>query len=353
MANEHDARLAALRLQSLFASRASADGSGAKLATVEFALGAAGIVGSSGWVLLARSAQVGLGPALLWMQKNKLHDVNVIVDDAEITDADIAAVLSRRAGLFNLEISVWYSRGNQLVAASPAVIGASKIASSEHLEFAQIIEQSGAVLICEHGVVAGEVLGLEVCRVIDGVIDGVMENEQDATRLEARLEIGVGAHDREMFQMVNGREATLESLTKVVSTVREHRQLGAPRHPLNQLGAERLYREMLIADPQLIGASKLHRAEPPIARANLKDPTPCVAIGDTHDNTNSRAVVVVCSAIVDTDLVTFAADARLRLAPEAELVLAVAPNNVLPSMQQLAMALREPARFTVVDQFRC
>ncbi len=341
VANDHDARLAALRLQSLVATNsveaaAAKTSAKNKLDAVEFALGASGIDGSSGWVLLTRSAQAGLGPALLWMHKNKLHSVNVIVDDP-----DVAAVLARRAELFELNISVWSVRDNQLVAAVPAAVGANLTASSEHLKFAPMIERSGADLVCEHGVLSGEVLGLEVCRVVDDTtgVDG---------DLAARLEIGVGAHDREMFQMVNGRDATLESLAKVVNTVRAHRQPGAAKHPLNQLGAERLYREILIADPQLIGATNLKRAEPPVPRDNLKDPTPCVSIGDM----NSRAVVVVCSAIVDTDLVTFAADARLRLAPDAELVLAVAPNNVLPSMQQLASALRKPARFAVVDQFR-
>jgi len=341
VANDHDARLAALRLQSLVATTsvatvAAKTSAKNKLDTVGFVLGAAGIDGSSGWVLLVKSARAGLGPALLWMNKNKLHSVNVIVDDG-----DSAAVLARRAELFDLNISVWSVRDNQLVAAVPAAVGANLTASSEHLKFAPMIERSGSDLVCEHGVLSGEVLGLEVCRVVDDAADA-------GGGWAARIEIGVGAHDREMFQMVNGREATLESLTKVVNDVRAHRQLGALKHPLNQLGAERLYREILIADPQLIGATNLERAEPPVARDNLKDPTPCVAIGDT----SGRAVVVVCSAIVDTDLVTIAADARLRLAPDAELVLAVAPNNVLPSMQQLASALRKPARFAVVDQFR-
>ena len=343
MANDHDARLNSLRLQSLVAKHSAAvlgTNAGAKVSaklnTIEFALGASGINGSIGWVLITQSAIAGLGPALLWMMKNKLQGVNVVVDNP-----DVAAVLARRAELFELDISVWSVRDNQLVAAVPADVGVNLTAPKEHLMFAPMIEQSGADLVCEHGVLSGEVLGLEVCRVVDDVADA-------AGGRAARIEIGVGAHDREMFQMVNGRVVTLESMAKVVNTVRAHRMPGAAKHPLNQLGAERLYREILIADPQLVGADNLKRAEPPVARANLKDPLPCVLIGDT----SGREVVVVCSAIVDADLVAFAADARLRLSPDAELVLAVAPNNVLPSMQKLASALRKPARFAVVAQFR-
>ena len=347
MATDHAARLKALRLQSLFATRSAAmlgTDAGAKaspkLETIEFALGASGIDGSIGWVLLTQSAIAGLGPALLWMRKNELRGVNVIVDDP-----DVAAVLARRAELFELDISVWSVRDNQLVAAAPAVVDARLSAPQEHLKFAPMIEQSGADLVCEHGVLSGEVLGLEVCRVVDDVVDS-------AGGRAARIEIGVGAHDREMFRMVNGLVVTPESLAKVVNTVRAHRMPGAAKHPLNQLGAERLYREILIADPQLVGAAYLNRAEPPVARANLKDPIPCVLTGVSIGDTTDREVVVACSAIVDADLVTFAADARLRLSPDAELVIAVAPNNVLPSMQKLAAALRKPARFAEVAQFR-
>ena len=126
MANDHAARLKALRLQSLVATHSAAIlGTNAgvkvipKLNTIEFALGASGIDGSIGWVLLTQSAIAGLGPALLWMSKNELRGVNVIVEDP-----DVAAVLARRAELFELDISVWSVRDNQLVAAAPAVVDA-------------------------------------------------------------------------------------------------------------------------------------------------------------------------------------------------------------------------------------
>ncbi|MHB1130123.1 MAG: hypothetical protein ACYC06_08765, partial [Ilumatobacteraceae bacterium] len=164
----------------------------------------------------------------------------------------------------------------------------------------------------------------------------------------ARLEIGVGAHDRELFQMINGISSTVEALTKVVQVVLRYRHESNENHPLNRLGAERFFRDVLIAKPQLVGAHQLTRAEPPVARLNLKDAIPCVAVGEASGTT----LVVVCSAIIDTDLVPFAADARLSLDPNAELVLAVAPNNVLPSMTRLANALHHRARFAVVDEFR-
>ncbi|MEK7292696.1 MAG: hypothetical protein AAB088_04550 [Actinomycetota bacterium] len=332
MASDHESRLAKLRLSTLVRSHQRLHGGDdSVIAEVDFSLGAAGIIGASGWVLVVQSPERGLGPALLWMDKYHLAQVNVIVESG-------ADVIARRARLFDLNISVWSVVGDELIAATPAPVAPPVVVPARHLSFSEIIEQAGATVVSEHGVLAGEILGLEVCRVVD---DPLEESGM-------RLAIGVGAHDRELFHMVNGNSPTLESLAKVVREVLRLRRQGAEKHPLNQLGAERLFREILVAKPQLVGADRLNRAEPPVARLNLKDPIPCVATGQA----SSAKIVVVCSAIIDTDLVPFAADARLALEPNADLVLAVAPNNVLPSMKRLANALHHPARFVVVAEFR-
>ena len=74
----------------------------------------------------------------------------------------------------------------------------------DHLAFMSMLSEAGTEVVIEHGVVAGEVLGLEVARVLDE--DGV-----------AKLRIGVGAHDREMFKMLHGDVSTIEQLQKVVN----------------------------------------------------------------------------------------------------------------------------------------
>lgn len=333
MVNDHEARLALLRLSALVASHQLHQGGGVtEITAIDFSLGTGGIIGTTGWLLVLQSPERGLGPALLWMNKHNLTELNVIVE----TDG---AVLARRAALFALHVNVWSVVDNELISAIPAPVVLPVVVPAHHLSYMEFIQLAGATVVCEHGVLAGEVSGLEVCRVVD--------DSQAAGG--ARLEIGVGAHDRELFQMINGISPTLESLTKVVQVVAQHRHVGAEKHPLNRLGAERLLREILIAKPGLVGAQRLNRAEPPVARLNLKDAIPCVAVGEA----SGTKLVVVCSAIIDTDLVPFAADARLCLDPSAELMLAVAPNNVLPSMTRLADALHPRARFVVVDEFRC
>ncbi len=142
----------------------------------------------------------------------------------------------------------------------------------------------------------GEVRGLEVCRVVTDEITGT-----------PRLEVGVGQHDREAFQMLHGDVPTVEALAKVVAAVEPHRRYGADPHPLNRLGREQALRARLIDEPSLVGASRVDAISSPLARPNLKDPQPSVA----------RAVIdgvqttLVVSTGVDLEVVPFATDARL------------------------------------------
>ena len=79
-----------------------------------------------------------------------------------------------------------------------------------------MIIEGGATPAVEHGVLVGEVRGLEVCRVVT-----------DAQTGAARLEVGIGQHDREAFQMLHGDVPTVEALAKVVAAVAPHREYGA------------------------------------------------------------------------------------------------------------------------------
>ena len=187
----------------------------------------------------------------------------------------------------------------------------------------------------------GDVRGLEVCRVVD-----------DAHLGTTRLEVGVGAHDREAFQMLHGDVPTRESLRRIVEVVRQHRRVGAPQHPLNRLAAERFVRWRVIDDPSLVGAVAMDVAEPPVPRTNLKDPVPCVAVG--HDAAGRR-VVAVCASGVELDLVPYAADARLAVETAepgvgggTRLVLVTPARDQVRIITELAGLLRRPGELVAV-----
>lgn len=187
---------------------------------------------------------------------------------------------------------------------------------------------------------AGEVHGLEVSRVVDDPYLGA-----------TRLEVGVGVHDREAFAMLHGDEPAPEALARIVEIVKAHRQPGAPQHPLNRFGRERLLRWRAIDDPSLIGATQLEPAPPPVPRPNLKDPVPCVASGL---DLQGAPVVAVFSSGVDLDLIPFAADARLTVEAthadgERRLIVVTPSRDRLPVTNELAAALRRPAELRSLD----
>ncbi|MDJ0769366.1 MAG: hypothetical protein QNJ12_11250 [Ilumatobacter sp.] len=324
-------RLIGIKLRALVADHLSADVGDVR----EFAPGAALLHDDAAWVYLDDRPGQRLGASLAWALRAGARSLDVIA-------AADTGVLARRAGEFAFPISVWHADERSLLAAIPEPFEPTLEVPAHHLELRQLIADGGADPIVEHGVLVGEVRGLEVCRVVDDPATGV-----------TRLEVGVGAHDREAFQMLHGDVPAVESLARVVDIVAEVRSPGAPQHPLNRLGAERLIRWQVEQRPELVGAAEVRPAEPPVARTNLKDPTPCVGTGTTSAG---ERLVVVCASGVDLEVVPYAADARLAAERAVEpgstggsrLVLAMPARDRLPLTDELAGLLTQPAEFVAV-----
>jgi hypothetical protein len=283
--------------------------------------GAALVRDGEAWVLVEDRPERGLGPALAWAGQQGAGRLHVLAEDATGT-------LARRAAAFAVPPTVWRVDGRALVSASPDPLPVAETVEPPLLELVELIEAAGATPSVEHGVLAGEVAGLEVCRAV-----------RDPDTAVVRLEVGVGAHDREAFGLLHGDRPPAGALAAVVDIVAAHRAPGAAPHPLNRLGAERLLRHRLLHAPDLVGAAHLAAAPAPVPRANLKEPVPCVAVGE---RTGGGPVVVVCSVGIDLDLVPFAADAVALHGP-AGLVLAVPERDRHPVTVALAEALRAPA----------
>jgi hypothetical protein len=289
----------------------------------EFPLGAALRSNETGAVWIATNHERALGPVLLWANRHHLNEIHVVTDNE-------AGLLARRAAAFTTPIHVWEFANSALNPASPTEPLPKIHVPESHEQFAQIIQQSGADPIREHGILTGEVLGLEVCRVVD-------------TPEGPKLEIGVGAHDRETFQLVHSHRTIEDSLTEVTTIVKQHRQPGAEPHPLNRLAPERLLRARLLQQPHLVGAKHLQPAEPPVIRRNLLDPSACVAHGIT---TNNQPLIVAITATVDVDIVTFSIDAQLREHPQAGITIATYTGNMTPSLRSIAATVARPIFFT-------
>jgi len=284
--------------------------------------GAALARADAAWVLAEDQPERALGRALAWARQHRVGAVHVLAERA-------TGLLARRASYFSAPPSIWHVEGRSLLEAVAEPFPVHSPLDAELAQFRGLIIEGGAEPFEEHGVLVGEVLGLEVCRAVRDPFTGV-----------CRLEVGVGTHDRDAFQLLHGDIPTVEALGAVAEIVAEHRRPGAAPHPLNRLAAERALRARLINDAPLVGAARLDPAPPPVPRANLKDPVPCVAVGSDGQG----QVVVVCSTGIDLDVVPFAADARAALGlPDARLVIAVPARDAVEVTVALARLLTRPA----------
>jgi hypothetical protein len=298
-----------------------------------FALGTSFVQPDATWLYVDGDAVRSLGPSLAWALNRhagsdlQTHSINLVVERD-------SGVLARRASLFDVPIYVWHVNERSLLPAIEEQPLGHTAPDPRHLEFASVIEQAGAQVVVEHGVVAGEVLGLEICRVVDDEYSG-----------EVRLDVGMGVHDREAFALIHGNLPTEKALRSVIDTVHQHRKKGAPMHPFNTFSAERLLRARCIENPQLAGLVSLQPAEPPVIRKNVKDPVPCVALG--HDEAG-REVVVTFTYGVDLDAVPFAVDAAHRISDNARIMVAVREKDVVAPMMKLGVLAHRPVELCVL-----
>lgn len=301
---------------------------GESVAPSPFPGGAALVDGSTGWVLPGERARASIGPALAWARQARVDALHVVVEGAEA-----AGTLARQAAAFASVPVVWRVDGAELVPAVPAPLPApAPPPSAPDLE-AQMVE-AGLELVAGDGVLLGEVLGLEVARIL---------SDEGG---EPVMEVGIGRFDREVGAMVHEHLSPEERLARVVAVVTGERRPGAPPHPLNQLVPERWLRSALVAEPALVGAATL-RAVPSVReRENLLAVGRATAFGH---GPSGDPVVVVCSTGVDLDLVPGAADDRDLRAPGARLVLALPARDALPVTRTLAERLALPAEVVSID----
>lgn len=290
--------------------------------------GGAGMVASGGraWVLVDDEPARGLGIALAWADRRPgITDLHVLVEHH-------AGALARRASQFAVPPTVWSVSGRTLRRDVPEPTEAAAVPDERALALAGVLEAAGATVVIEHGRVTGEVLGLEIAQVhVDA--DG------------ARIEVGVGRHDREAFAMIHGDRPAEAALARVVATVRAQRRAGGVDHPLLRLAAERWLRDRVVAEPTLVGAAALRRLAGTVPRRSVKDAMPAFASGT---DAGGAPVVVGCSVGIDLDLVPAAADARLVHDPDARLVLVMAQRDAHPVTRALAAALTRPAAIVTV-----
>ncbi len=291
--------------------------------------GAVQQAGSSAWVLLVDDPVGHVGRALLWADRHDVDELHLLVDGSDET----AQVVARRTVPFDLSASTARVDGADLTPVEAAGYPPAAQPPADAVQFAPTLAAAGLEIVIEHGVVTGEYLGLEVARV-------VIDHEG------ARLEVGVGRHDRLAGRIVNDDVPTDEALGAAVAAVSEVRDSGVGPHPLNRLARERWVRAMVSAQPDLLDADRVEPVEPGRPRESLLDRR--AAHGLAVDGDGARRLVS-CSAGVDLELVAEAADVREREAPDHEELVLVLPDDAPnPVLDRLVDRLRRPARLVTV-----
>ena len=274
------------------------------------------------WCLLDDGAARSFGPALVFAEREQATSLHVMAESAQT-----AGVIARRALEFNDSPTVWQIIGRSVVSATPAPFPAPVEPSAAARELIAMLVEAGVEVTIEHGEIRGELRGLEIARVVE-------------SHEGARLEVGVGRHDREAFTMVHGDVPTAKALASVIASVDTVRRHDAEAHPLRRLAPEGWLRWRLLREPQLVGARELAPAEPPIARDSVKDVGASIAIGVDEVGT---PLVVATSVGIDLDVVPTAADARALHDRTARLVIAVPERDDHPATRRLAARLVMPA----------
>jgi hypothetical protein len=297
---------------------------GERLTADQFAGGAACVAdGGHGWVLVD-DVRYQLGAALAWALRRRASRLSVV-------SADTSGAIARRAAGFAMPIEVWAAEGGHLRRAVADPLPSVPPAPAAVLELVDVIVRAGADPVVEHGVLTGEVRGLEVCRATVDEATGV-----------ARLEVGIGAHDREAFALLHGDRPTVDALADVVRTIADTRREGAPPHPLNRLAAARAVRAELLDHPARVGAAWCRAADSPVPRSNLKDPTPCIAEAEI----NGQLRAVVCVAGVDLEVLPFAVD--VQRSTGHDVVVAARANDITAIHREMSAMMRRPAQFCPV-----
>ncbi|MFV2040153.1 MAG: hypothetical protein ACC660_07910, partial [Acidimicrobiales bacterium] len=211
-------------------------------------------------------------------------EVHIIVDHA---DPELAAMA---AGLRPAPV-LWLADGADPVPMQAGPLPSPKDATPSALAQITVLEAAGCEAVVEHGVVVGEVLGLEVARV-------AVESDGRAT-----LRVGVGLYDQEAHALLSADAAVATRLEQVVDEVRGHRSRDAAPHPLNRLARPRWLRSTIVARPDLVELDQATNVEPLAPRGGIRESTPMAALGTS----GGSRVLVVCSTGIDLDLVPTAA----------------------------------------------
>ena len=282
--------------------------------------------GDQAFVYLIEDAPSPMAAVLAWGERRSASELHVIVDAPD-------HVLALQARGLDPAPTIWQAVDTDLqpVAAHPEAPQSLDVPDVVQAEV-PVLEAAGCDVVVEHGVIIGEVLGVEVARIAVEV-DG-----------QALVRVGVGLYDQEAHALVHAKSSVSDRLDQVIAEVRRHRNADAGPHPLNRIARERWLRSLVVADPALLGLDTLELEAPLVPRSGIHEQRPVAARGTRGD----ADVLVVCSTGIDLDLVPMAA-AHIGDQRPDEVVLVLPERDHHDIISRMASRLAVPATLTSIQ----
>lgn len=289
-----------------------------------FSAGVAILDGHRAFVYLVADEPSPLAAALAWGTRVDASELHVVVDEPD-------AVLAVMASGLEPVPTLWQAAEADLVPMPASELPALMDPPDSAMAHTSTLAAAGCEVVVEHGVVIGEINGLEVARVVV---------EPDGRAL---VRVGVGLYDQEAHALLHGDSPVEDRLEQVIAEVRAHRNSTAAPHPLNRVARERWLRSALLGEPAAIGLTKLAPVCPLVPREGIRGEYPVAAIGAAGGND----VLVVCATGIDLDLVPVAA-AHVKVQAATRAILVLPPADRHPILEAMAGHLSVPAEFVDV-----
>lgn len=293
---------------------------------VSFNTGVGLVDGARAFVYLIGDGPSPLAAALAWGPSQGATELHIVLDEPD-------PLLVRQALGLQPVPTLWrvVDNGMEPVVVAP-VAGVGDPAPAA-LALLPVLEDAGCDVTIEHGVIVGELLGLEVARVVVDADGG------------ADLRVGVGLYDQEAHALMHARSSVEERLAQVIDHVRSHRTRDASPHPLNRVARARWLRAVVLAEPERLGLDHLDPLAPLEPRGGIHEDHPVAA----HGLQGTVSVLVVASAGIDLDLVPHAAGHLAATGADRAILLLPARDHH-PAIERQAQYLRVPAELVAIDE---
>ena len=275
-----------------------------------------------------------LSGSIIWARRQGASRLVVFTSDG-------AGDLARLATYFSLEIEVRKIDGAMSQAEEPSPLPVILPPPAGVESLLDELRSYGLEVVLENGSWRGELLGLEVARI-------VLWPQETGGDGELHIEVGVGRFDRDASAAMHAGESIDEALTRAVGIVKDQRFPGAGTHALSLMARPRWMRAAAIADPSVIGAEHLAPIETTIVASSVRDTYPAAALGKAVGGSRDDSLLAVFSTGASLDLVPLAADTRALIAPDADLRLVVPQGDRMGAIDDLATLLDPPAEMIEV-----